>query len=65
MSMLKKVNIIFYIILLISALTLPALATPKVAIVLGGGAARGFSHIGLLNHWKNKVYQLIFWWVLA
>ncbi len=54
MSMLKKVNIIFYIILLISALTLPALATPKVAIVLGGGAARGFSHIGLLKSLEEQ-----------
>lgn len=35
--------------LIIFTVSVPSSAAPKVAIVLGGGAARGFSHIGLLQ----------------
>lgn len=36
-------------ILMVALTTAPALARPKVAVILAGGAARGFSHLGLLQ----------------
>lgn len=32
----------------------PSMASPKVGVVLGGGAARGFSHIGLLKAFEEN-----------
>lgn len=36
-------------LILLLTLSIPAIATPRVGVVLGGGAARGFSHIGLIQ----------------
>ena len=41
-------------LILIISIAAPAFARPSVAVVLGGGAARGYSHIGLLKAFEEE-----------
>lgn len=51
---LKLLSLAFALLIALSSLTFPAQARPKVALVLGGGAARGISHIGLLKAFEEN-----------
>ncbi len=55
----KRLFILWFILLLVSCQTtsgpgLPELPKPKVALVLGGGAARGFAHIGVIRELERE-----------
>lgn len=53
--MTKKRNYkVLFVVILLFSLSVPMFAAPRVGLVLGGGAARGFSHIGLIKAFEEN-----------